>query len=109
MAVRLALRPGRPLPTGRFLVLVDSRAIVRLEGLGQLKNPATSSRTRDLPACSVVPQPTTLSRKRLKILSETQCLSLLYNRLLSRYLSRIIYNEFFLEERYHLILLPPAS
>jgi hypothetical protein len=40
---------GRPLPTGRFLVLisvrgwVDLRAIVRLERLGQFKNPVTSS------------------------------------------------------------------
>jgi hypothetical protein len=44
-----ALRAGRPLPPGRFLVLVsvggwvDSRAIVRLEGLGQLKSPIISS------------------------------------------------------------------
>jgi hypothetical protein len=50
MAVRLsALRAGRPLPPGRFLVLisvrgfVDPRPIVQLEGLGQLKNPMTSS------------------------------------------------------------------
>jgi hypothetical protein len=50
MAVRLlALRAGRPLPPERFLVLisvrvwVDLRAIVRLEGWGQLKNPITSS------------------------------------------------------------------
>jgi hypothetical protein len=50
MAVRLsALRACRPLPPGRFLVLIsvrrwiDPRAIVRLEGLGQLKNPMTSS------------------------------------------------------------------
>jgi hypothetical protein len=52
---------------------------VRLEGLGQWKNPMTSSgvrirstekksndlirnRTRDLPACSIVPQPTMLRR-----------------------------------------------
>jgi hypothetical protein len=55
-------------PPGRFLVLisvrgwVDPRVIVRLEGLGQLKNPVTpiGTRTRDLPACSIVPQPTTL-------------------------------------------------
>jgi hypothetical protein len=45
MAVRLsALRVGRSLPPGRFLVLiylrglVDPRAIVRLEILGELKN-----------------------------------------------------------------------
>jgi hypothetical protein len=42
----------RPLPPGRFLVpvsvrgLVYPRAIVRLEGLGQLKNPVTSSRIK---------------------------------------------------------------
>jgi hypothetical protein len=40
---------GRPLPPGRFLVLisvrgcVDPRAIVRLKALGQLKNPITLS------------------------------------------------------------------
>jgi hypothetical protein len=44
MAVRLSLlRAGRPLPSGRFLELIsvrgllDPRAIVLLEGLGQLK------------------------------------------------------------------------
>jgi hypothetical protein len=42
-----ALRDGRPLLPGRFLVLlsvscVDPRSIVRLEGLGQLKNSMTS-------------------------------------------------------------------
>jgi hypothetical protein len=37
---------------------------VRLEGLGQLKksNDLIGYRTRDLPACSIVPQPTTLPR-----------------------------------------------
>jgi hypothetical protein len=50
MAVRLsALRADRFLPPERFLVLisvrgrVDPRAIVRLEGLEQLKNAVTSS------------------------------------------------------------------
>jgi hypothetical protein len=50
MAVRLSnLCAGRPLPPGRFLVLisvrgwVDPREIVRLEKLGQLKDPMTSS------------------------------------------------------------------
>jgi hypothetical protein len=50
MSVRLSDLPtGRPSPQGRFLVLisvrdyVDPKAIVRLEGLGKLKNPMTSS------------------------------------------------------------------
>jgi hypothetical protein len=51
MAVRLsAWRAGRPLPPGRFLVFIsvrgwiDPRAVVRLEGLGQLTNMMTISR-----------------------------------------------------------------
>jgi hypothetical protein len=36
---------------------VDPRARCLLEGLGHLKNPMTiGTRTRDLPACSIVPQ-----------------------------------------------------
>jgi hypothetical protein len=36
---------------------------VRLERLGDLKNPVTIGiQCRDLPACSIVPQPTTLQR-----------------------------------------------
>jgi hypothetical protein len=44
-AVRLsALHTSCHLPPGRFLVPIsDPRAIVHLEGLGQLKNPMTSS------------------------------------------------------------------
>jgi hypothetical protein len=49
MAVRLsALRAGRSLLPGRFVVLicvrgrVDPRAIVQLEGLGQLKKSTSS-------------------------------------------------------------------
>jgi hypothetical protein len=49
MAVMSALLAGCPLPPGRVLVFisvrgwVDPRAIVRLEGLGQLKSAMTSS------------------------------------------------------------------
>jgi hypothetical protein len=68
MAVRLsALCADHPLPPRRFLVLifvrswVDLRVILWLEGLGQLRNPVTSKiKPHDLPACSIVPQPTTL-------------------------------------------------
>jgi hypothetical protein len=37
---------------------------VRLEGLGKLKksNDLIGTRSHDLPACSIVPQPTTLQR-----------------------------------------------
>jgi hypothetical protein len=65
-----ALRIGRPLPPGRFLVLisvrdcVDPRTIVRLEGLGKLKkyNDLIENRTHDLPVCSTVPERTTVPR-----------------------------------------------
>jgi hypothetical protein len=72
MAVRLsAPRDDRPLPPGRFLVLisvrgwVDPRAIV---AAGRIRSIEKSSdligdRTSDLPVCSVVPQPTTLCIK----------------------------------------------
>jgi hypothetical protein len=57
-------------PPRRFLVLisvrglVDPTAIVRLEGLCELKKSSNliGNRTRDLPPCSILPQPTTLPR-----------------------------------------------
>jgi hypothetical protein len=69
MAVRLsALRADRPLTPERFLAFisvrgwVDPRALLRLEGLGKLKksNDLIGTLTRDLSACSIVPQRTTL-------------------------------------------------
>jgi hypothetical protein len=71
MVARLyALRAGRLLPPGMFLVLisvrgwVDPRAAVRLEALGQLKKSydLIGIRTRDLSACSIVYQSITLPR-----------------------------------------------
>jgi hypothetical protein len=42
---------------------VNRPLFVRLEGLGQFKEiHLIGTRTRDLPACSIVPQPTTLPR-----------------------------------------------
>jgi hypothetical protein len=79
MAIRLpVLNAGRPLPPGRFLVLisvrgwVDPRAIVRLEGIYELKknsNDLIGNRTSDLPACSIVPQPITLPRTMVSFLN----------------------------------------
>jgi hypothetical protein len=71
MEVRLsALRAGSPLPPGRVRALisvrdwVEPKAIVRLEELRQFKksNELIGNRICDLPACSIVPLPTTLPR-----------------------------------------------
>jgi hypothetical protein len=67
--VRLSVLRIGPLysPGDRFLLEVESfLGIVRPEGLSQLKIPVTliGNRTRDLPACSAVPQPTALTLTR---------------------------------------------
>jgi hypothetical protein len=62
-----ALRARRPVPDRKFLVVisvrgrVDPRAIVGLEGLFILKKVRRMEiQTCDIPACSIVPPPTTL-------------------------------------------------
>jgi hypothetical protein len=70
MAARLsALGAGRFLSPERFLVLIPGRgrvepwAKLRLEILSKMKIFTSSgTRTSDLPACSIEPQPTTLPR-----------------------------------------------
>jgi hypothetical protein len=66
MAVRLsALRVGRPLPPGRFVVLISVREAEsnpgRVRSIGE-HSELIGNRTRDPAACSIVPQPTTVPR-----------------------------------------------
>jgi hypothetical protein len=96
MAARLsALRSGRPPFTpGRFLVLisvrgrVDPRVIVAAGRIRPTEKPndLIGNATRDLPACSVVPQPTTLPtwyvnniKKTLGHKCDTQRCAIYYN------------------------------
>jgi hypothetical protein len=62
MAVRSTPRAGRPLPPGRFLVLISVRGWAgRIRSIEKF-NDLIGNRARDLPARSIVPQPTTLPR-----------------------------------------------
>jgi hypothetical protein len=60
------LTEGGDVSLTRRLTFYAPRAIVRLESLDQLKksNELMGNRTRDLPACSLMPQATTLPRAR---------------------------------------------
>jgi hypothetical protein len=67
MAVRSAARPGRPLPPRKVPGTHFCYRLSRSQGhsvAGRIRSIEKSSdigiRTRDLPACSLVPQPTTL-------------------------------------------------
>jgi hypothetical protein len=69
MAVRFsALRAGRSLPHRKMQVLISVKRLSRPQGhsaAGRIRSVEKSSdlignRTRDFPACSIMPQPTTL-------------------------------------------------
>jgi hypothetical protein len=51
---------------------------VQLEGLGKLKIHLIGTRTCDLPACSIVPQPTTLPRAPLPIITDKKMLEVTF-------------------------------
>jgi hypothetical protein len=71
MAARLsALRAGRFLPPGKFLVLISVRGWVDPQGHGAAeKFTSSGTRTGVLPACSIVPQRTTLPRAPISSIS----------------------------------------
>jgi hypothetical protein len=51
-----------------YSFLLEAESTGRMEGLGKLKNSTSSgTRTGDLPACSIVPQATTLPRAPLNV------------------------------------------
>jgi hypothetical protein len=100
MAVRLsALRIGPPLPAGRFLVLLlEAQSIPGHIAAGRIRlieksNDLIGNGTRELPACSIVPQSTTLPRVSMMYRSgkKTQ-VSLCYHLIRSQ--NRCRYQEF---------------
>jgi hypothetical protein len=78
MAIKLAaLRAGRPLPPLRFLILISVRVEPKgHSGAGRIRSIEKSkhvigNRTRDIPPCSVVHQPTTLPRALTSVTTST--------------------------------------
>jgi hypothetical protein len=65
MVVMSSLRAGRPLSPGRLVILIsvsqpqDHIAAGRIRSIERSSDPI-GNQTRDLPACNIVPQPTTL-------------------------------------------------
>jgi hypothetical protein len=75
MAVMSALCAGRPVRPGRFLVLISLRAIVTHSEAGRIRsieksNDLIGNRTRDIPACSIVPERSTLPLPPINIYNE---------------------------------------
>jgi hypothetical protein len=87
MAARFSAQcAGRPLPPGRFVVLISVKRLSRPQGhsgAGRIRSIAKSdyyigNRTRGLPGYSMVPLPTTLPRApRIKILMFTSYAAIL--------------------------------
>jgi hypothetical protein len=77
-----ALGADRHLPPGRFLVLISVRGLVDHSADGRIKSIKKSNylmrnRTRNLPACSIMPRPTTLPRAPRNILWRKQIMKFL--------------------------------
>jgi hypothetical protein len=81
IAVRSALRAGRPLLPGRFLILISVRDRVDPQDhsvAGRIKtiersNDLIENRRRYLPACSIVPQPTSLASSEEAVYNLMNC------------------------------------
>jgi hypothetical protein len=106
MAVRLsALRTGRRLPPGRFLILLSvtgwlaPNAIVRLEGLRQLKIQWPHRESNPRPSgLWIVPQLTTLPRVHLVITLLDFIIQLFYLFFLHNYMDACFRNQIYVRE-----------
>jgi hypothetical protein len=83
---------------------------VRLEGLGKLKKITSSgTRTGDLPACSIVPQPTTLPHapSELQCFMKSKWVANVLHALRTRHLvteEEVMYSECILKEKYFVLV-----